>query len=100
VIDARRVIDDAMAAATVDETIVLVTDSSDASLRWANDTMTTNGVSTGRSTTVISIVRDGDTAHVGSVETSEVDPSAIPAVVAASEAAARGARRPGTPHRF
>jgi predicted Zn-dependent protease len=91
VIDARRVIDDAMAAATVDETIVLVTDSSDASLRWANDTMTTNGVSTGRSTTVISIVRDGDTAHVGSVETSEVDPSAIPAVVAASEAAARGA---------
>ena len=90
-IDAQRVLDEVLAAATVDETIVLVTDSSDASLRWANDTMTTNGVSTARSTTVISIVRRGDRAHVGSVQTSEVDPDAIPALVAGSEEAARGA---------
>ncbi len=31
------------------------------SLRWAGNSMTTNGVSTSRSTTVISIVRKGDT---------------------------------------
>jgi predicted Zn-dependent protease len=88
---AQRVIDDALAAATVDETIVLVNDRTDASLRWANDTMTTNGLSTSRTTAVISIVRQGDIAHVGSVRSSEVDPAAIPKLVAASEAAARSA---------
>ena len=76
---------------TVDETIVIVADRAEASLRWANSSMTTNGVSTGRSTSVISIVRDGDVGHVGSVQTSEVDPALIGDVVAASEAAARAA---------
>lgn len=90
-IETQRVVDTALAAAAVDETIVLVSDLSDASLRWANDTMTTNGVSTSRVTTVISIVRDGDKAHVGSVKTTEVDPAAIPGLVAASESAARDA---------
>ena len=49
-----------------DETIVLVTDRAEASLRWAGNSMTTNGVSVNRSTTVVSIVRQGDSAHVGS----------------------------------
>ena len=70
------------------ETIVLVTDRSTTSLRWANNSMTTNGVSTARQTTVISIVRDGDTARVGSLTTAEVEPSAIEELVAASQAAA------------
>ena len=87
----QKVIDDALSAATVDETIVIVTDRAEASLRWANSSMTTNGVSTGRSVSVISIVRDGGTGHVGSVQTSEVDPAVIADVVAASEAAARSA---------
>jgi predicted Zn-dependent protease len=87
----QKVIDDALAAATVDETIVIVRDRAEASLRWANSSMTTNGVSMGRSTSVLSIVRDGDTGHVGSVQTSEVDPALIGDVVAASEAAARAA---------
>ena len=87
----QKVVDDALAASTVDETIVLVADRTEASLRWANSSMTTNGVSMSRSTTVISIVRDGAKAHVGSVQTSEVDPATIRDVVAASEAAARSA---------
>ncbi|HEY2448882.1 MAG TPA: metallopeptidase TldD-related protein, partial [Mycobacterium sp.] len=58
------------------------------SLRWANNSMTTNGVSTARHTTVISIVRQGDTAHVGSLTSAEVDPSVIEGLVAASQAAA------------
>ncbi|MBV8929188.1 MAG: TldD/PmbA family protein, partial [Mycobacteriaceae bacterium] len=90
-IPAQKVIDDALAAAAVDETIVLVDDRSDASLRWAGNSMTTNGVSTGRRTTVISIVRQGGGAHIASVQTSEVDPAAIPALIAASETAARTA---------
>jgi predicted Zn-dependent protease len=90
-IAAQKVIDDALLAATVDETIVVVAERAEASLRWANNSMTTNGVSAGRRTTVISIVRQGDKAQVGSVQTSEVDPAAIPALVAASETAARSA---------
>ena len=87
----QKVIDDALAAATVDETIVIVRDRAEASLRWANSSMTTNGVSIGRSMSVLSIVWDGETGHVGSVQTGEVDPALIGDVVAASEAAARAA---------
>jgi predicted Zn-dependent protease len=74
-----------------DETIVLVTDRATASLRWAGNSMTTNGESLSRDTTVISIVRQGKSAHVGSVKSSEVDPTAVAALVAASQEAARSA---------
>jgi predicted Zn-dependent protease len=91
-ISAQQVVDIALDAAVrrgrADETIVLVTDRIAASLRWANSSMTTNGVSTARSTTVISIVRQGDTARAGSLTSSEVDPSVIEGLVAASQAAA------------
>ena len=94
-ISAQQVVDIALDAAArhgrADETIVLVTDRTAASLRWANSSMTTNGVSIARSTTVISIVRQGDTAHVGSLTSSEVDASVIDGLVAASQAAAASA---------
>ena len=73
------------------ETIVLVGDRVATSLRWANNSMTTNGVSTARNTTVISIVRQGATARVGTLTSAEVDPSAIEELVAASQAAAAAA---------
>ena len=70
-IGAQQVIDIALKAAArfglADETVVLVSDGIATSLRWANNSMTTNGVSTARHTTVISIVRHGNTAHVGSL---------------------------------
>jgi predicted Zn-dependent protease len=95
VIGAQQVIDIALEAATrlgqADETMVLVRDGSEASLRWANNTMTTNGVAVSRRTTVISIVRDGDSAHVASLTSSEADPSGIGDLVAASQVAARSA---------
>ena len=94
-IDAQQVVDLALAEARrlggADETIVLVTDRVDAALRWANNTMTTNGEATRRSTTVISIVRQGDNAHVGSVRSSSVDPAVIADLVSASQQAAAGA---------
>ena len=82
-----------------DETIVLVTDRSTAALRWAGNSMTTNGESVSRDTTVISIVRRGDAAFVGSVKSSEVDPASIGALVAASQQAANAApeARDGAP---
>ncbi|CAN5828378.1 metallopeptidase TldD-related protein [soil metagenome] len=94
-IGAQQAIDlvlaEAAKAGGADETIVLVSDIAEASLRWAGNSMTTNGVSISRDITVVSIVRQGDTAHVGSRRTTEVDPAAIPALVAASQAAARSA---------
>ena len=94
-IAAQQVVERVLAAAAhLDagvETIVLVRENAEASLRWAGNSMTTNGVSIGRATTVVSIVRQGNTAHVGSLETSEVDPAVLPGLVAASQAAARSA---------
>lgn len=91
-IAAQQVVDIALAEAAksgkVDETMVLVTDRADAALRWAGNSMTTNGESVSRTTTVISIVRRGKKAHVGSVRSSEVDPAVIADLVAASQAAA------------
>ncbi len=90
-IPAQQVVDLVLEAAGAMETVVLVSDHAEASLRWAGNSMTTNGVSFSRSTTVISIVRQGDSAHVGSLETTEVDPAMLPELVAASQAAARSA---------
>ncbi|MGB2919878.1 MAG: metallopeptidase TldD-related protein [Mycobacterium sp.] len=91
-ITAQQVVDIALAEARrlgrADETIVLVTDRIDASLRWANNTMTTNGESTNRTTTIISVVRQGNDARVGSVRSSSVNPSVITDLVAASQQAA------------
>ena len=88
-IGAQQVVDAALAEAArlgkADETIVLVTDRADAALRWAGNSMTTNGESVSRNTTVISIVRRGNTAHVGSVRSSDVDPAVLADLVAASQ---------------
>lgn len=94
-IRAQQVVDLALAEARrlgkADETTVLVTDRVDAALRWANNTMTTNGESTSRTTTIISIVRQGDKARVGTVRSSSVDPTVIADLVAASQQAATAA---------
>ncbi|MGH9207896.1 MAG: metallopeptidase TldD-related protein, partial [Acidimicrobiales bacterium] len=94
-IGAQQVVDTALDSAArsrrADETIVIVTDRTEASLRWANNSMTTNGVSTSRSTTVISIARQGDSARVGSLRSAEVEPSLIAGLVAASQQAAKSA---------
>ncbi|WBP92437.1 metallopeptidase TldD-related protein [Mycolicibacterium neoaurum] len=95
----QQVVDQALAEAArlgrAEETIVIVTDRADASLRWAGNSMTTNGETVGRSTTVISVIRRGEQAHVGSVSSTEVDPAAITALVAASQDAAAAAPAAG-----
>ena len=89
------VLDEAAKLGRADETIVLVTDRVGATLRWAGNSMTTNGVSVNRSTTVISIVRQGESAFAGTVVSAEVDPRVIPGLVAASQDAARSAPEAG-----
>ena len=74
-----------------DETIVIVSDRAEASLRWAGNSMTTNGVATSRTTTIVSVVRRGDSAHLGTRRSSAVDEGAVAALVFAAEDAAHGA---------
>ena len=85
------VLDEAAKLGGADETMVLVTDRVEATLRWAGNSMTTNGAAVSRSITVISVVRKGDSACTGTMVSAEVDPRVIPALVAASQDAARSA---------
>ncbi len=83
----------ALAASKADGCMVVLTDTSEANLRWANNTMTTNGHSTTRSFSVISVVdgTGGSAAgpSIGTVTGNGVDLDEVRAVVAASEEAAR-----------
>ncbi|WP_216910277.1 metallopeptidase TldD-related protein [Nocardia noduli] len=72
--------------------MVIVSDASEATLRWAGNSMTTNGSTTARDWAVVSVFREGpQTARVGSISSTSVDPDEIEAVVRASEAAASSA---------
>ncbi len=80
----------ALAASKADGCIVVLTDTSEVNLRWANSTMTTNGHTTTRSFAVISVVGDSAAGtSVGVVSGNGVDLDEVRAVVAASEDAAR-----------
>jgi predicted Zn-dependent protease len=91
----NSVLQEAAKLGRADETMVLVTDRVQATLRWAGNSMTTNGVSVSRTITVISVVRQGESAFVGTVVSAEVDPRVIPGLVAASQEAARSAPEAG-----
>lgn len=91
VLPAPEVVERALRLSRADEAMVIVTDAHEASLRWAGNSMTTNGSSVARDWAVVSILRDGASARVGSVSSTSVDPADIEAVVRASEAAARAA---------
>lgn len=75
----------ALAASKADGSLVLLTDTSEAALRWANSTMTTNGHTTSRRFSVISVVGES----VGVVGGTGTGADEVRAVVAASEDAAR-----------
>jgi predicted Zn-dependent protease len=71
------------------ETVVIADESSTANLRWAGNTLTTNGVAASRSLTVISIDRRADgTAGVGMVARSGVTPGQVEDLVREAEKAA------------
>jgi predicted Zn-dependent protease len=74
----------ALGVSKADGCIVVVADTSEVNLRWANNTMTTNGHSSTRSFSVISVI--GDSVGVVSGNGAELDE--VRAVVAASEQAA------------
>jgi predicted Zn-dependent protease len=80
----------ALAESKADGCVVVLTDTSEVNLRWANSTMTTNGHTTTRSFAVISVFGDSSLGtSVGVVSGDGVDLDEVRAVVVASEDAAR-----------
>jgi len=78
----------ALQAATCDDCVVIAEETSAANLRWAGNTLTTNGVSSSRRLTVIAIIRDGTAARAGVVSRAGVRGGQIGEIVAEAEKAA------------
>ncbi|HEY7323502.1 MAG TPA: metallopeptidase TldD-related protein [Streptosporangiaceae bacterium] len=87
----QEAVERALAAAKSDDCIVIADEGSAANLRWAGNSLTTNGVSRSRQLTVVAISRGGDQARVGVVSRAGVRPDQVADVVAEAEAAAAGA---------
>ena len=81
----------ALSAAKSDGTVVLVEESSTANLRWANNTLTTNGVAANRRVTVVSTLKHGEGVSAASITKAGVTEDNIEDLVRESEAAARAA---------
>jgi predicted Zn-dependent protease len=78
----------ALAAARCDDCVVIADETSSANLRWAGNTLTTNGVSRTRQLTVVAISRDARGARAGVVSRAGVRGDQIADVVRAAEHAA------------
>ncbi len=85
---AQDAVERALQAARCDDCIVIADESSAANLRWAGNSLTTNGVSRSRQLTVIAISRSGDAARVGVVSRAGVLDDQIADIVAEAEHAA------------
>jgi predicted Zn-dependent protease len=87
----QEVVEAALGAATADGLVVLVTDRSEANLRWANSSLTTNGEMSSRSVTVIATAGTGASASAGVIGRTLTDIEDVGGLVAEAEAAARAA---------
>jgi predicted Zn-dependent protease len=78
----------ALQAVKADECVVIAEETSAANLRWAGNTLTTNGISRSRRLTVIAIRRGAGQARVGVVSRVGVGGDQIPDLVTEAERAA------------
>jgi predicted Zn-dependent protease len=88
-VKAQEVVERALALSQTDGCIVLAEETSDANLRWAANTLTTNGVMRGRSLTVIATVGGSQGVATGVVSRSNVDLAEVEDLVRAAEREAR-----------
>jgi predicted Zn-dependent protease len=84
----QQTVERALAAARSDDCVVIAEETSSANLRWAGNTLTTNGVSRSRQLTVIAVSRSAGTASAGVVSRAGVRDDQIADVVLAAEKAA------------
>ena len=85
----QDLVEHALAASTSDGCVVIVEDSTSANLRWANNTLTTNGVMHDISVTVVAFHGTGQGAASGSVSASASTADQVMPLVAAADAAAQ-----------
>ncbi len=90
-ISAQDLIEKILARSTTDDCIVIVQDSTQANLRWASSTLTTNGVIAQRNVTVIAFVAVGGSMATGAVTRTNVDESDIDAILSEANATAKSA---------
>jgi predicted Zn-dependent protease len=84
----QETVERALAAARSGDCVAIAEETSDANLRWAGNTLTTNGVTRSRQLTVIAIDRRADGAAAAVVSRSGVRPDQIEEVVREAEQAA------------
>ncbi|MFL6173577.1 MAG: metallopeptidase TldD-related protein [Marmoricola sp.] len=88
IIQPQHLVEHALEASTADQCVVIVQDSAAANLRWANNTLTTNGVMHSVGVTVISFVGTGN----ASVSGTAASPEQVTALVEQADVAARAAQ--------
>ena len=89
--DVQDLVELALTRSTADGCVVVAEERSETNLRWANNSLTTNGQMSSRQLTVISTREGADGTRVGVVTRPVSAPAEVDAVVAASEAAAAAA---------
>lgn len=87
----QELLERALEASTSSEAVVLVHTTSSANLRWANNTLTTNGEMRGIEVTVIAFDRRADGVAAGSVSSAAASVSDVLRVVEQADAAAAAA---------
>jgi predicted Zn-dependent protease len=85
----QEAVERALGAARCDDCVVIADETSSANLRWAANSLTTDGVSRSRQLTVIAITQGVDGARAGVVSRAGVREDQVADVVAAAEQAAR-----------
>ena len=84
----QEAVERALAVSRSDDCVVIAEETSSANLRWAGNTLTTNGVSRSRQLTVIAIDRRAEGASVGIISRAGVRPGQVEEVVREAEHAA------------
>ena len=85
----QDLVEHALATTTADDCIAIAHNSTSANLRWANNTLTTNGEMHRVTVTVISFARKDDGVAVGSVTGSAASTDQVRTLVEQADAAAR-----------
>lgn len=84
----QDLVEHALAASRSDDCIALVRCSTSANLRWANNTLTTNGVMRGWDVTVVAFARSGGGVAAGSVSGTAATREQVTRLVESADAAA------------
>jgi predicted Zn-dependent protease len=85
----QEIVERCLELSKADDCVVLVDESDSANLRWANNTLTTNGVMRSRAVTVIATLADAEGSAAGVIARSAVTPETLEPLVRAAEQAAR-----------